>query len=324
MAATKNKSNEIKLFRIYDAPVKMVWDAWVEPDQVAQWWGPRGFTITSHSKDIRTGGMWHYTMHGPDGVDWVNKTQYLEVEKYVKMIYDHGGNDEQKPLFRVTVLFKEVGGKTHLDMTMALPTPEAAEETRKFIKKASGDSTWDRLAEYLEKETKKKELFFINRSFQVPLEKMFELWTNPDHLSRWVPPAGFTMKYIKADVRPGGESFYSMTDASGKMTLYGKARYLEIAQPHRIVYTQQFCEADGKVARHPMSPTWPETMLTTVVLTAEGPDQTRVTLTWEPYENPTPVEIETFVKARTGMTGGWTGSFDKLEDYLEGLKAGAR
>lgn len=321
MPATKNKSNEIHLSRIYDAPVRMVWDAWTT-DQVAHWWGPRGFTITTHSKDIRPGGMWHYTMHGPDGIDYVNKTKYFEVEKYARMVYDHGGNDEQKPLFRVTVTFEEVGGKTHLEMTMALPTAEAAEDTRKFIKKANGDSTWDRLAEYLEKETKKKEVFFINRSFSAPLELMFEVWTKPEHMARWTAPTGFTMKFIKADIRPAGESFYSMSDVTGTHTMYGKAKYLEITRPNRIVYTQQFADEKGNTARHPMAPTWPETMLTTVVFTAEGPDQTRVTLTWETTDKATPVELETFIKARSGMAQGWTGSFDKLEDYLAGEKAG--
>ena len=48
----KNSSNELKLKRVYDAPVKMVWDAWTDPEKAAQWWGPRGFTITTHSKDF--------------------------------------------------------------------------------------------------------------------------------------------------------------------------------------------------------------------------------------------------------------------------------
>ena len=57
-------------------------------------------------------------------------------------------------------------------------------------------------------------------------------------------------------------------------------------------------------------------MLTTVTLTEEGPDQTRVTVTSEPYGNFTPEELAVFLQARGGMTQGWTGSFDKLEDYL--------
>ena len=319
--AEKN-ANEIKLTRIYDAPVKIVWDAWTQNDQVAQWWGPRGYTLTIHSHDLRSGGLWHYTMHGPDGTDYVNKSRYLEVIPLSKMVYDQGGNDEQKPMFRVTVLFAESNGKTQMDMTMTLPSPEAAENTKKFIKKANGNSTWDRLAEYLEQGTSHREIFVINRSFQAPLETLFKVFTDPDHLSRWVPPTGFTMKYLKADIRPGGESFYSMTDPSGQHTMYGKAKYLEITKPNRIVYTQQFSDEKGNVSRHPMSPTWPETMLTTILLTPEGPAQTRVTLSWVPYEGSSAPEIETFAQARTGMTGGWTGSFDKLESHLEGLKGG--
>ena len=321
MAATRSKPNEIHLERVFDAPVKTVWEAWTDEKQVGQWWGPRGFTITTHSKDLRSGGLWHYTMHGPDGIDYVNKTQYLEVEKYSKLVYDHGGNDERKPLFRVTALFKETGGKTHLDMTMAFDSPEAAADSRKFIKKAGGNTTWDRLAEYLEKKVSNKEVFVINRSFGAPIETLFEMWTNPEHLAQWMGPTGSTMKIIEGNIRAGGGVFYSMSVGEGP-TMYGKTQYKEITKPNRLVYTQQFSDEKGNVSRHPMAPSWPETMLTTVVLTPEGPDQTRLTVTWEVYGKASPEEMETFVKSRAGMTGGWTGSFDKLEEYLTTRKGG--
>jgi uncharacterized protein YndB with AHSA1/START domain len=310
----KHKSNEIRITRIYDAPVQIVWDAWTDPEQVAQWWGPRGFTLTTHSKDLRPGGHWIYTMHGPDGVDYPSKTPYLEVEKYSKLVYDHGGDDDRPPMFRVTVLFSETGGKTKMEMTMTLPSPEAADETRKFIKKAGGNATWDRLAEYLEKNSSGKEKFVINRTFDAPLELMFDMWTSPEHFAQWLPPTGFKMNFIKCDIKPGGSGFYAMT-GQGDAKMYGRVEYLEIRRPDRIVYTQQFCDENEKVARHPMSPTWPETMLTVVELTEEGPEQTRVTVTWEP-RNPTREELETFIKAKGGMTQGWTGSFDNLEAYL--------
>jgi uncharacterized protein YndB with AHSA1/START domain len=322
MAATKNKPNEIYITRVYDAPVKMVWDAWVEEKQVAQWWGPRGYTITTHSKDIRTGGMWHYTMHGPDGVDYVNKTQYLEVIEGAKMIYDHGGNDEKKPMFRVTVLFKDLKGKTEMDMTMALPNAEAAENTRQFIKRAKGDSTWDRFAEYLEMAKSKKDIFVINRVFKAPIDLVFDVWTDPKHSAQWTPPTGATMKYIRADVKEGGSAFYSMT--MGGNTMYGRAQYLKIEKPHRIVYLQQFCDANEKVARHPMAATWPETMRTTVLLAEEENNQTRVTVMWEIEGQSTAEERETFSKAKDGMAQGWGGSFDKLEEYLPGVIVGGK
>ena len=312
--AGKNKPNEFSITRVYHAPVKTVWDAWTDPKQVAQWWGPRGFTLTTHSKELAPGGVWHYTMHGPDGTDYPNKAKYLEVEKYARMVYDHGGFDERKPLFRVTVTFSENRGKTTMEMTFACPSAEAAGETKKFIKKASGESTWDRLAEYLDKETLNKECFVINRSFEAPVSTVYTMWTEPQHFAKWLGPAGSEMTFLKADIRTGGALHYEMSSPGGKM--FGRADYLEVSPQNRIVYAQQFCDEHGKVSRHPLSPTWPETMLTKVELTEEGPDRTRVTLTWEPQGTVSREELETFVNARAGMTGGWTGSFDKLEGLL--------
>lgn len=311
----KNNSDELHLTRVYDAPVKLVWDAWTDPKQVAKWWGPRGFTITTHSKDLRPGGIWDYTMHGPDGTDWPNKTLYHEVEKYSRLVYDHGGNDVQKPLFKVTVTFKEINGKTKMDMTMKFESPEKAREIAVFIKQAGGNSTWDRLAEFLEKDATGKDKFVINRSFAADVETVFEMWTNPEHVSKWLPPTGMTMKYLHVDIKPGGKSFFMMTNGQG-LTMYGMQQYLEVTKPNRFVYTQQFADENEKVSRHPMAPTWPENMLTTVLFEAEDNQQTRVTVTWEPYGAASAEEIATFVKERAGMTQGWTGSFDKLEEYL--------
>lgn len=313
--APQNKSNEIKIVRVYNAPVKAVWDAWTDVKKVAKWWGPRGFTITTHSKDLKPGGHWNYTMHGPDGVDYPNKTHYFEVEKCAKLVYDHGASDDTPPLFRVTALFSEINGKTKLDMTMAFPTPEVAEEMGKFIKQAGGDATWDRLAEYLEKDSSGRELFVINRSFDAPLDLMFKMWTDRDLCSKWQGPAGTEMHFIRHDIKPGGSVFYYMASGANPK-IYGKAEYIKIEKPNLLVYTQHFCDESEKVSRHPLAPTWPEAMMTTVDFAEEGPDRTRVTVTWEPYGTVTREEMETFIEGKAGMTQGWTGSFDKLQNYL--------
>jgi uncharacterized protein YndB with AHSA1/START domain len=312
--AAKNNASEIRITRLFDAPVQAVWDAWTDPAQTAQWWGPRGFTITTHSKDLRPGGSWSYTMHGPDGVDYPNKTVYHEVEPRAKLVYDHGGNDDRPPLFRVTVLFSEVKGKTGMEMSMTLPTPEAAEQTRKFIKAAGGNATWDRLAEYLEKESSGTENFVIARSFDAPIEVMFEMWTNPAHLSQWLPPTGFRMEFIKAEVKTGGSTLYFMGNET--IRFHGRSEYLKIERPGRIIYKQQFCDENGHISRHPMAPTWPDTMLTTVELAEEGADRTRVSVKSEPYGAATREELDAFIEAKGGMTQGWTGSFDQLDAYL--------
>lgn len=315
--AAKRKTNEIYIVRVYDAPVKAVWDAWADPAQAAKWWGPRGFTITTHSKDLRPGGHWSYTMHGPDGVNYENKTLYHEVETYSKMVYDHGGNDDRPPLFRVTVTFKENKGRTTMEMTMALDTAEAAEQTKKFIKQASGNSTWDRLAEFLDKETAGKERFVINRTFRTSPETMFKMWSEPEHFTKWLPPTGFTMKFLRADIRPGGSTFYKMQNDDGSVVMFGRTHYLEITKPSRLVYTQEFTDEKEKISRHPFAPLWPASMMTTVTISAETESETRVTVEWEPHGDTTAAEVAEFVKARAGMNQGWTGSFDKLEELLK-------
>lgn len=313
MTAT-NELHEIHIVRTYDAPLKAVWDAWTDPAQTAQWWGPRGFSITTHAKDLRSGGSWKYTMHGPDGAEWPNTTQYLEVVPLAKLVYDHGGNEDTPPIFRVTVLFSEAGGKTQMDMRMHLPDAEALARTRQIIRQASGNSTWDRLAEFLSKRLSDREQFVINRTFDTSVENMFAMWTQPDHFSRWLAPAGFDMHFIRADIAVGGTALYCMT-APG-VSMYGLLHYEAIDRPHRVVYTQQFCDEHEHITRHPMAPLWPETMRTVVAFSAEGPNLTRVTVTWEVAGPATAEEMAVFTSARAGMTQGWTGSFDKLEGLL--------
>ena len=135
-------------------------------------------------------------------------------------------------------------------------------------------------------------------------------------------PTGSTMKFLRADIRSGGSSFYRME--FGGQVMFGKAEYLKVEKPGLIVYRQQFCDGNEKTTRHPMAPTWPETMKTTVEFTEEEPGCTRVTVTWEVVGKASPEEMETFIKGRAGMAGGWTGSFDKLEEYLEEQKGGVK
>jgi uncharacterized protein YndB with AHSA1/START domain len=200
-------------------------------------------------------------------------------------------------------------------MSRAFATPEIAVEMRGFIRKAGGETTWDRLAEYLGKRVAGKELFFIARTFEAPIDLVYDMWVQSEHMAQWLPPTGATMRFHRFEPQPGHSSFYEMTFTGGE-PMYGLVKYVELIKPTRLVYTQQFCDANESVIRPPFFSNWPLKMRTTVELTAESELTTRVTVRWEP-EDATTEDIAEFVKQRTGMTGGWTGSFDKLDTLLE-------
>ncbi len=312
--AVRDDPNQIRLTRVYDAPLRTVWDAWTIPAQVEKWWGPRGFTLTTHSKDLRPGGTWRYTMHGPDGVDYPNLTTYHVVEPCKTLVYDHGATDDSPPLFHVTATFAEAQGRTTLDLVFRFASAQVRTEMETHIRRAGGHATWDRLAEHLEEGITGKRCFVINRTVAASTTRVYEMWTDPARLARWLPPAGTQMRFLRATIAVGQHSAFVIEGAH--VTVHVRAAYLALEPPRRIVYTQQFVGADGQLAAAPGAPIWPPTLLMTVLLSEEAPDRTRITVACEPHGQASPAEQEAFVQERPGMTTGWTGSFDALEALL--------
>ncbi len=312
----KAKENELQIIRVYDAPIKLVWDAWTDVDKKSNWWGPRGFTITTKSVDFKIGGKWIYTMHGPDGVDYPNITTYHEIIPFKKLVYDHGGNEERQKLFTVTVTFSEELNHTIMNMIMSFDTKEIARDMEKFIKDAGGNATWDRLAEFLEDQEFHTDPFFINRTFKAPKDLVFKMWIDPEHLKNWMAPAGASMKMIKCNIATGGETFYQMFNADGS-SMFGQIQYKKISPTDLIEYSQNFCDEKGQLCKPPFAPTWPNFMNTTIQFFKEDENLTRVCIRWIADQNGTLVERDTFHQAKAGMTQGWTGSLNKLEEKLE-------
>jgi|SRR5215510_16077294 len=67
--------------REFDAPRALVFEVWTDPNHLAQWWGPQGFTTTTSAFDMRVGGVWRFVMHGPDGRDYQNRITFDEIVK---------------------------------------------------------------------------------------------------------------------------------------------------------------------------------------------------------------------------------------------------
>lgn len=72
--------------RIFNAPRELVWLAWTEPKYISRWWGPKGFTAPFCKIDLRAGGRFHYCMKSPEGKEYWNIGEFIEVNPPEKII----------------------------------------------------------------------------------------------------------------------------------------------------------------------------------------------------------------------------------------------
>jgi len=299
--------------RIFDAPRELVFEVWTDPQHIAQWWGPNGFTNTIHSMDVRPGGEWDFIMHGPDGTDYKNRIIYREVVPPKRLVYDHVSG----PLFHATVTFEEQGQKTKLTVEMLFESAELRNKVAEEFGAVEGlNQTLGRLGTHLPRVVEEHaDDFVISREFDAPRDLVFKAWTEPERLAQWWGPKGFTMESCKVDLRPGGTFLYGMRGPDG-LEVWGKFVYREITPPERMVFINSFSDEDGGMTRHPLAPTWPLEMRNTLTLT-ERDGKTTVTLCVAAHAA-TAEERATFKAGRKSMEGGFGGTFDQLEAYLAG------
>ena len=144
-----SSEREIATTRVLDAPRDVVWRAWTDPEQVVRWWGPKGFTTTIEEMDVRPGGVWRHTMHGPDGTDYPNRVVFLEVREPECLAYLHGEPGEPDHFF-ATVILDDEGGKTRLSMRSLFPSAADRDRVAEEYGAVEGmESTLDELAAFL-------------------------------------------------------------------------------------------------------------------------------------------------------------------------------
>ncbi|MBI5323788.1 MAG: SRPBCC domain-containing protein [Ignavibacteriae bacterium] len=141
---------EVSAKRILNAPRELVWKVWTEPEHIANWWGPSGFTNTIDKMEVKQGGKWEFIMHGPDGIDYPNIISYIEVKKPELLVYNHGDKEEDT-FFHVTVKFEELGNKTRLNWNSVF---KSAEQLKKVVDEHNAleglKQNIDKLEKYLE------------------------------------------------------------------------------------------------------------------------------------------------------------------------------
>jgi uncharacterized protein YndB with AHSA1/START domain len=299
---------ELVTSRVLNAPRERVFGAISDPAQLAQWWGPKGFTNTFEEFDFREGGTWEFVMHGPDGKDYKNKHTFAEIVKPERVVFQHLSS----PRFQLTVSLDESGaGKTKITWRQRF---ETAEECTRIATYAvpGNEQNLDRMEAHLAKVSAPRP-FLISRTFDAPRELVWKAWSERARLMEWFAPKGFKMPAAKMEFHPGG-SFHYCLEAPNGQEMWGKFVYREIVSPEKIVLVNSFSDEAGGITRHPMSETWPLEMISTFTL-AEENGRAAATIHWTPL-NATADEIKTFDAAHEGMKQGWTGTFDQLAAYL--------
>jgi len=153
MAVREQRSDGDVIFhRLLDAPRELVWRVWTDPQHMHEWWGPDGFTTTTHEFSFVAGGVWRHIMHGPDGTDYPNVIVFREIVPPSRLVYDNAWSLSGVPIdFRVVVLFDKEGAKTRFSLHITFKDADAYKiAVERYGVLDGGTQTLDRLAAYVD------------------------------------------------------------------------------------------------------------------------------------------------------------------------------
>ena len=315
-------SRTIEVSRLVNAPRPLVFKMFTEATHIDAWWGPEGFRNETHEMNFFPGGIWRYTMHGPDGKDWPNWIKYKSINAPELISYDHGGEIGEPAHFEGCIRLQALGDKTNVTLTLHFPSTEARDATVKFGAVEGGKQTLARLGDHAEGEAAKSGAplenrpFLISRAYDAPPQLVFDCFTKPEHMQKWWGPKGVKIVKASMDLRPGGVYHYGMQANDGPV-MWGRQVYREITPPSRIILVNSFSDEQGGLSRHPGAPDWPIELLSTFTFEDEGDGKTRLTIRWELMANAVESECAAFLGGFDSMNMGWGGTLDQLGEYLK-------
>lgn len=142
------EDREIVTTRLIDAPRQLVFAAFTRREHVEKWWAPRGAT-TREWRD-NPGGLWRYSMPGPDGTPATFKVDFIEMDEPVRLVYDYGPDVANAPdPVRTIVTFEEENGKTRVTLRLLFATADARDTAVKYGAAAGARRALTSLADYL-------------------------------------------------------------------------------------------------------------------------------------------------------------------------------
>lgn len=297
MSAAQPDEREIVTVRVMDAPPELVYRAWTEPEHLARWWGPNGFANTFDTFEPHAGGVWRFTMHGPDGTDYPNECVFVELVPPGRIVLDHLSGHR----FRVTATFDPEGDRTRVTFRQGFETAAECARVSKFAVDKN-EELMDRLALELTRVADGDQAarfeVTLERVIAAPRERVFEAWTAPEPMKQWFAPRPYELVVHQMDFQPGGRFRMAMRGPKGDDFPF-TGRYREIVRPKRLVWTSEFATGPA------------EQMTTVVAFEAQGEKtQVRVRQTFHVV----PPELE---GAIAGANQGWTMTLDQLAAVAE-------
>lgn len=142
---------EVVIARVVDADPNTAFQAWTDPTQIVQWFGPEGFNTETHEIDIRAGGLWRFDMVAPDGTRFSNRMAFLRIETPRLIEVQHGTDSDDDPdAFQMLVTFDaQSNGKTVITLRQMHPTPQRRTTVIGFGAVEYGAQTLSKLANHV-------------------------------------------------------------------------------------------------------------------------------------------------------------------------------
>jgi uncharacterized protein YndB with AHSA1/START domain len=329
---------ELVIARLFDAPRELVFEAYTNVHAISQWWGPHGFTTTTHAADVRPDGEWRFTMHGPDGTDFPNRIVFREIVAPERLVYDHDDDGEARGVevrtrFVAEIDFEERGNQTLVTLRQRWPSAEvlAAKEAAVGAL-AGGQQTLQRLAHHLARIApdrvapprrvmtvafaSDRELV-VMRPFAATRQELFDAFVTPDAFARWWGPNDVENVACDLDARPGG-AWRLVQRGSGGVEHVLSGEYREVLPAERLVMTWRVGQPGGAGAARNDGETGREDAA------GRDDDELRLTVTFTEVAGETMLAIRTLHPDRASLEHYWGhgqphGSEQALERLAEVL-----
>jgi uncharacterized protein YndB with AHSA1/START domain len=138
----QNRTASIR--KTFDAPVQLVWEAWTQPEHIANWWAPGGMKMKIVEHDFRVGGKWKFTMPMQDGSEFISEGEYIEILEFKKIVTSANFRPMTEGV-ELHILFEAAGDKTNFTFNVIHATEEYCKQQEKMGIYNGWGSAFDRL-----------------------------------------------------------------------------------------------------------------------------------------------------------------------------------